>query len=231
MLGLAGHGKSTVLRQIGANSLLAGRSVLHVSLENSEQITAQMYDCLIYGKPLTRIQKRPEKFQAAMEQLLAGLKSKLRIKYFPQQTMTTSQLEVLIETCDPRPDVVIVDYAALMKPSRSSDERRFDYASIWGGLRSVSGLVGIPIWSAHQANRPGVSSRRLGIEHFAECFEIPGILDVGFSVNADESRQAEVDLFVFKNRKGPSDFEIPCSVDWDISRIKPFSDEEDTPDA
>lgn len=228
VLGLAGHGKSTILRQIGANALLSGRSVLHVSLENSTEITAQMYDCLLYGKPLAKIKKRPERFQEHMATLLATLKSKLLIKYFHGKSLTLSQLEVEVESSAVRPEVVLVDYATQLRVGKARDERRFDYAEIFENLRGVSSRAGIPVWTAHQANRPGVGASKLGMEHFSECFEIAGIIDVGVSVNVDDSRQAELGLQVFKNRLGPSDFEIPCSVDWMISRVRAFSDEEVT---
>jgi replicative DNA helicase len=228
VLGLAGHGKSTVLRQIGANCLLAGRNVLHISLENSQYITAQMYDCLLYGKPIAKIKKRPEKFQAAMTALLAGLKSRLTIQYFPSKTLSLPQLEVEVESARVRPEIVLVDYAVLLRPTKAREERRFDYAEIFENLRGVAARTQVPLWTAHQANRPGMGSSRLGMEHFAECFEIPGIIDLGVSINADESKQAEAELYVFKNRLGPSDFEIPCSVDWTTSRIRAFMDEEVT---
>lgn len=214
-----------MLRQFGGYSATTGRDVLHVSLENSVQVTAQMYDSWMFGKPVEKIRRAPERFSEHMKKLVAGLKSRLSIQYQPTKSLTIQQLEVLIERADPRPRLVIVDYAALLRPKSGKDERRFELASLFEDLRGVSARTATPIWTAHQANRPGMGARLLGMEHLSECFEIAGIVDVGLSINVDESRPAECSLYVFKNRLGKNEFEVPCSVDWKISTIKAFSDE------
>lgn len=225
VLGIAGGGKSTVLRQIAANALLAGRNVLHVSCENSLEITASMYDSLLTGMTSGRIRKRPKRFLKLMRKLRDSMTSRLRLVFFPQRTMTLGQFESIIESQDPHPDLVVLDYAELAKPPQKRDDKRFEIADTWEGVRRISSQARVPVWSAHQGNRPGMGVRLLGMEHLGECFAIAGIVDVGISVNSDEDRRAEAVLNVWKNRLGPQDFTIPCEADWKLSRIRAVSDE------
>lgn len=44
------------------------------------------------------------------------------------------------------------------------------------------------------------------------------------SVNFDDTRPAEMTLYVMKNRIGKGLFEIPCEVDFDRCYLKPLVD-------
>jgi len=228
VVGLAGKGKTTCLINHGANVLMGGRNVLHVTLENSLEVTAARYDARLFGRSMARIKKFPAKFQKHMAKLREDLTSRLLIRYYPTGMLTASTLEVEIERASPRPDVVFVDYAALMRTAGAAGGRdglRFELADTFRDLRRVSGITSAPIWTAHQANRPGVGAEKLGMVHLSECFEIAGIVDVGLSINWDDDKPAEVSMYVWKNRLGKGDFEVPCSVNWETSIISSYSDE------
>ena len=147
------------------------------------------------------------------------------IRYYPSRTLTLPILEAAIESSEIRPDLVIVDYASLLRPPTKRDERRYELVEIFESLRGVAGRVGIPVWTAHQANRTGVSVRLLGMEHQSECFEIGGVIDLGISVNRDVSKPAECVLYVWKNRLGKSEVEIPCAANWETSMIRCVADD------
>lgn len=220
-VGLAGHGKSTALvAGPGRASLLAGKSVLHVSLENSVEITAAKYDCAIMEKSEQQLAKLPKTLQKRMAELSQGLKSKLQIRYVPDNTLTMGQLEAIVEEAG-KVDVIILDYAAKMRSGKTRDEKRHELEELFVSLRGLAGTVGCPIWTAHQSNKTN-GARLITIENFQECFAIAGIIDLGISVNFDELRPAEMVLYVMKNRLGKGLFEIPCEVDFDRCYLKPL---------
>lgn len=219
ILGIAGHGKSTVLRCVGASNLLTGRNVLHVSLENSMEVTEAMYDARFFGRPLDKIRKLPATFRKQMTALTEKLAARLSVVERPSQTVTPSALDAVIAAAPFKPDLVLVDYAALMRPPSKREDYRHELADIFRGVRKVASDARVPIWTAHQSNRPGLGARRIGMEHTAESFEIMGIVDFGMSINYDESREAEVILSVIKNRLGRSGFDVVCEADWSISKV------------
>ena len=204
---------------------MAGRRVLHISLENSIEVAAEKYDTYLFGKPVESIRKLPKTFGARLGELRDKMHASLEIVFFPPDTLTVSELGSAIAGAQRRPDLVLLDYGTNLKASSKREDKRFELTDIWKGIRKVAGECGLPIWSAHQSNRAGVQSALLGMEHSAEFFDIVGIVDVMMSINWDEERPAEAVLYVFKNRLGKTGFQIPCSVDWSLSRIRPLSEE------
>lgn len=224
VLGLAGTGKSQTLVQIGTNALLAGKNVLHVSLENSREVTECRYDCRLLGFPLEVLVKKPKTFRKKFEELLGALTSRLLVSYFPSKSLSLAKLEAHIESVDPRPSLVLVDYAALMQPPPRVDDRRLQLVSVFEGIRGVSARTGAPLWTAHQANRLGMDAGLLDARNIAECFEVDGIVDAGFSINLKVDRPALCSVYMFKNRLGKNEFSFECEIDWSLSKIVPLTE-------
>jgi hypothetical protein len=220
--GLLGTGKSHLLVEFGLNAFLLGHNVLHVSLENSREITQTRYDCRLLGFPQEKLKFKPKTFRERMEQLTTSLKSRLFISFFPSKSLTLAKLEAHIESIDPRPTLVLVDYAALLCPPARVDERRLQLVGIYEGLRGLSSRTGTAIWTPHQANRVGMDSGLLDERHLSECFEAGGICDYGLSINVRDDKPALLEINVWKNRNGVGDFIIPCERDYSISKIKPL---------
>jgi hypothetical protein len=222
ILGLQGTGKSHTLVSLGAHAFLTGRSVLHVSLENSREITETRYDSRIIGYPAEQLRLKPKTFRTKMEGFMSQLKSKLLVSFFPMKTLTLSKLEAHIESADPRPQLVLVDYAGELAPPARVDEMRLQLVALFSGLRGIAARTGTAIWTAAQANRPGMDSGLLDARHLAECFQIGGIVDYGISLNVKDDRPALADLYVWKNRNGKDCFIVKCERDWALSKLTPL---------
>lgn len=225
VVGLPGHGKSVTLLNMGVSNVLSGRRVLHVTLENSIKVTSARYDARLLGKPSTKFSKLPNKLRNKLTELFQDSKARLDLVYAPNNSMTLAQLEGLIEGGGEPYDLVLVDYAALLRPPEKRDDPYYTLQDIHAGLRRVAGATRTRIWTAHQANRSGTQERLLRMEHLAGCFEIAAINDVVVSINWDETRPCEATMFVMKNRLGKSDFEIPCTCDFDTHLIRPLVEE------
>lgn len=224
------HGKTTALVSIASQILLRKRKVLYVTLELSQKVISSKFDTNIFGERLDEIKKKPLAFRTKLHELREDIRGgNLHIAEFPTKGLSLYKLQGLIEKR--RPEIVFLDYASLMRSVRSKDERRFELSDIHEGLRGVAGACHVPIWTAHQANRPSLGRREIGMENIAEDFNIVAICDVAVSINQseDERRSGALRLFVMGNRLGSSGDSIECNVNWALSRITPaFEDREIT---
>jgi archaellum biogenesis ATPase FlaH len=215
IVGLAKGGKSTLLVNIGAAAMIHGKSVLHVSLENSKDLTEEKYDSRFTGLTPAEILNDP----GSLESLVSHL-GPLRVLYRPMKTLDCSGLLGLTQLY--KPDILLVDYAARMRAASHRTELRFELAEIFEGLRKIAGVCGIPVWTAHQANRPNPEfpSDQIGMERISECFEVAGVVDLAISVN--QSDQEEIEdmgrIFVMANRIGEGGSTIQIQLQRGICR-------------
>ena len=222
ILAPAKNGKTTALVSFAANALFRQKKVLYVTLELSQKVISARFDCNIFGQTLEVIKSKPKTFMESMqrirEEIVGG---NLHIAEFPTKSLTVHRLGELIEK--QKPEIVFIDYASLLRPSRSKDERRFELSDIHESLRGVAGKEHVPIWTAHQANRPAFRAKEVGMEHTSEDIQVAGIADVIISLNQmdEEKRSGILRLHIAGNRLGASGDTIACKVNWALSRVTP----------
>lgn len=217
-----GHGKSTALISFASYALLDRKKVLYVTLELSGKLIAKKFECNLFGSPFDIIRTKTKTFLDAMERLFSDIvEEHLHIAEFPTKSLTVYKLEELIVKMEP--EIVFVDYAQIMRPVKGKDDRRHEITDIHEGLRGVAGSCHIPIWTAHQANRPSLSRKEIGMENIAEDFNVAAIADVVISLNQteDEKRQGKLKMHFAKNRLGETGDSIECNVNWRMSKIYP----------
>lgn len=222
------HGKSTKLFNIGASAVLAGKTVLHVSLELKKSMVAARYDSRFYGFSMKDIQKKPKSFFRAMEKIQEKLGPKLKIVQYPTKSLTVTGLKAIASQVE-NLGMIIVDYADLMRPPRFRDERRFELIDIYEGLRNLAGEMELPIWTASQSSRYSVGAKVIGMDMVAECFDKLAIVDIAIALcqTQQESHANRMRLFVMANRLGESENQIECKVDWKTANIQSMVTEEE----
>ena len=220
------HGKTTTLISMAVQAIIREKKVLYITLELSKVAVAVKFDSNFTGHGLDILRKKPKSFQEEMEKISERLRGGLTIVEFPTKSLTLPQLQSTIERV--KPEVVFLDYASIMR-SRDRDQRRFELSDLHEGLRRVAGECKIPIWTAHQANRPGLGTKIVEMEHISEDLNIAAICDIVLSVNQtpDEKRQGVLRFYVVGNRLGSSGEMILCNVDWSLSKITPAWQVED----
>ena len=225
------RGKSTFLINIGVSSILAGRNVLHVSLEMREKTVAARYDSRFTGESLLNIQKRPKAFYQAMRKIRAHVDSRLHIIEFPTKGATVSDIRRTACEID-KLGAVIVDYADLVRPQRHRNERRFELSEVYEDLRRMAGELDVPVWTATQASRQALKSKHIGLEFISECFDKGAIVDLAMSMcqTYEEIRGDEARIYVMANRIGQGDVEVKCNVNWQTATITEVGDDEDLDD-
>jgi len=220
------HGKTTMLINIATGALMQGKGVAYVTLELSQKMIASKFDTRLFGREISSIKKKPKSFVRALAELREKMTGKLHIIEYPTKGLSVDKLESVIEGLDAC-DLVVVDYGQLLKSGISRGERRHEITDIYENLRRVAGELKIPIWTAHQGNRPSTGSKIVGMEHVAEDFNIVAIADLAVSINQseEERRQNKLRLYVMGSRIGASGQQIDCDVNWRTANIRPSIDE------
>ena len=214
----AGIGKSWCLQTIGSAAVKEGLNVVHYTLELNENYVGLRYDTVFSGVTTSDIQFYQEDVKKKIDQL----KGTLLIKYFPTksasvQTLTShlSQIEIQQQT----PDLIIVDYADILKGIGT--EKRHVLENIYEDLRGLAGEMDCPIWTASQANRSSLEEDVIDASNVAEAYSKVMIADFVVSVSRKvEDKIANTGRFhVIKNRFGPDGITFPSSINTNIGKI------------
>jgi replicative DNA helicase len=210
-----GAGKSMVLVHLGSEALKQGKTVVHYTLELQDTVVGNRYDSCISGVHLGDL-------FASKNEVLTKIKDipgQLIIKEYPTKSASTETIKQHIERLRKRgiePDMVIVDYADLLRPTRSSAEKRFDLENTYEELRAIAQIYKCPVWTASQTNRSGLNAEVITMEAISEafnkCFVADFICSLSRTVQDKQANKGRV--FIAKNRNGPDGLIFPAFVDW-----------------
>lgn len=214
-----GAGKSMVLVDLGAAALLAGKNVVHYTLELSDEMVGLRYDARITEVPLDSLKAMKDDIFDEIQQV----PGKLIIREYPTKSATTETIKNHIERLIQRgfkPDMVIVDYGDLLKPCRYSKEKRNDLESIYEELRAIGQIYKCPVWTASQTNRSGLNEPVITMESISEAFSKCFVADFIFSCSRTivDKQTNSGRYFIAKSRYGPDGIILPIYMD--TSRVK-----------
>lgn len=220
-----GVGKSHFLVQMGANALRQKKNVLHYTFELKDTKVGIRYDSNLTGISATDVLVEKEFVKRRLEELRPSL-GNLYIKEYPTNSATVltlrSHIEKLAVTKDFRPDVIIVDYADIMRSTRQFDSLRHEQKLVYEELRGLGMELGVPIWTASQSNRESTESDILGIDKISESFGKAMVCDfiVTLSRKPLVKSKGLGNLFIPKNRLGKDGILFPVKVDTARSTIE-----------
>ena len=216
-----GAGKSMVLVHLGAAALKAGKTVVHYTMELQDTVVGNRYDSCISGVPLSDL-------FSSKNQVLLSIKDvpgQLIIKEYPTKSASTETIKQHIERLKKKgidPDMIIVDYADLLRPTRTSAEKRYDLESTYEEMRAIAQIYKCPVWTASQTNRSGLNAEVITMEAISEafnkCFVADFICSLSRTVQDKQANKGRI--FVAKNRNGPDGLIFPVFVDWSNVNIK-----------
>jgi replicative DNA helicase len=118
-----------------------------------------------------------------------------RAIHIPSKSMTVEELQaevkVLEYTQNFIPDVIVIDYADLIRPEGGGGQKRHDLDDIWEGLRAWGQTSKVLMVSASQTNRISADAKYLKDTHVAEDYSKIAKLDVGIGLcQTDEMKLA-----------------------------------------
>ena len=65
-----------------------------------------------------------------------------------------------------KPNLIIVDYADIMRSTRSYDSLRHELKLVYEELRNLAMELNVPVWTASQANRDSANSDIVGLRKY-----------------------------------------------------------------
>ena len=215
----AGIGKTWCLQSMGASAVKNGLNVVHYTLELNQNYVGLRYDTVFSGVTTADIKYYQEDVKKKIDQL----KGTLLIKYFPTKSATVQTLAAhlsQIEIQGTKPDLVLVDYADILKGMGS--EKRHVLENIYEDLRGLAGEIECPIWTASQANRSSLEEDVIDATKVAEAYSKVMIADFVVSVSRKvEDKIANTSRFhVIKNRFGIDGITFPSSMNTNIGKIE-----------
>ena len=209
------HGmKSNTMINWASRQVLHGHNVVLLTLEMSEDMTAQRFDSIYSRLDINRMyhgELKTELARKLKEIKRTQNRGNLFIKQYPTGASSVSDFRIYIRELkirDIKPDIVYVDYINLMKTAfKKTDDLYMAGKTIAEELRALSFEFSIPIVSVSQLNREGsfVGFEELGFNYIAESHGIPAVADFMsiFGINQDERiYKCELHNKIVKNRLG-----------------------------
>ena len=217
-----GVGKSHWLVQMGVNAMKAGKNVVHYTFELSEENVGIRYDSCLTNIPSNEIVDRKKEVKEFYEDKKDL--GRLFIKEYPTGSASVVTIKNHLDKLllkDFKPHIIIVDYADIMRSTRSFDSLRHELKLVYEELRNLSMELNIPVWTASQANRDSANSDIVGLENMSEAYGKAMVADVVISISrkATEKAGGTGRLYVAKNRAGRDGLLFPISIDTSRSKF------------
>ena len=217
----AGIGKTWCLQSLGAHLVRCGKTVVHYTLELNANYVGLRYDTVFSGTPTSNIKYYKDDVQKVIDKL----DGKLIIKYYPTRSASVNTLSAHLkqmEIQEIKPDVVIVDYADILKPTTFYKEKRHATGETYEHLRGMAGEFEIPVWTASQANRSSLEEEVIDATKIAEDYSKVMTADFVMSISRKvEDKIANTGRFhVIKNRFGIDGITFPASINTNTGLIQ-----------
>lgn len=211
----SGFGKSFWLVNLACAAAKEGKSVVVYTLELNEKYWANRCDAWFTGVKIDDLQFNKEKIQNKINEL----KPRIIIKGYPTKSASVMTLRNHIAKLKLRdfiPDLIIVDYADLMRSAKNYESKRFEQESVYEDLRGLAQEVNVPCWTASQTNRTAIDDDVISLSKISECYGKVMVSDF----MATMSRK---NIYVAKNRSGPDNLIHPYSINTSLAKIDVFS--------
>ena len=214
-----GAGKSMVLVHLGTQAMLAGKTVVHYTLELQDTSIGIRYDSCVTGVSLSETHS----FKEMIYEKVQEVEGRLIIKEYPTKSATTQTIKNHLEKLkqkDIKVDMILVDYGDLLRPIKTTREKRHDLETIYEELRAIAQENKCPVWTASQTNRSGLNAEVITMESISEAYSKCFVADFIFSVSRtiDDKNNNTGRVFVAKNRFGPDGLIYPAKMD--LARVK-----------
>ena len=226
-----GVGKSHMLVNLGCAAIRNGFNVIHYTFELTETSTGLRYDSNLCQIPSNQVPERKEEVIEYYKEHGEKL-GKLMIKEYPTGTATVQTLRSHIEKLSLKgfiPQVLIIDYADIMRSSRQYDSMRHELKKVYEDLRNLAMEKNLPIWTASQSNRDSANSDIVGLENMAESYGKAQVADVVISISRKPAEKAEGSgrLYIAKNRAGRDGIVFPVKLNTAMSRFSILENSEE----
>jgi len=226
-----GVGKSHVLVHVGAQAILQGKNVLHYTFELNERAMGIRYDSHIMDIASLECYDCKEEINQYYQENRDKL-GRLRIKYYPTSTATAmtlrTHIDKLASTQKFIPDVIVVDYAGIMRSSDRHELLRMELKKVMEELRALATELDVPLWTAIQSNKEGAQADIVDLTNMAEGYSQAHVADFVLGLMRKSAQKATGfgNIFIAKNRAGMDGIKYQIHLDTSKSKLRVLTDEE-----
>lgn len=218
----AGGGKSWGLVSLAANAVKAGKRVIYYTLELNQFYVARRFDA--YFTKIAFQNLVEEHAQEKIRSVVGNISGELILKYYPTKTASIVTITSHIEKCISQgktPDLIIIDYADLIRPAKAGD-KRLELNDIYEDLRGLAGTYNIPVWSASQANRSSLEDDVIEGGKVSESYNKVMVCDfiMSLSRKLNDKVGGTGRWHIIKNRFGPDGMTFPSKINTMTGHIE-----------
>lgn len=228
-IGETNVGKSIFLGNVAANVALQGKTSLIISLEMSEVMYGMRFASKLTKIPMFELRSDLNNLKTQLEDVKKqNNKSKILIKEFPPSTITPPQIGAYLTKLQQRGikiDCLVLDYLNLLDSAKGTNMyERIKHIS--EQLRALSYKFNIPIISASQVNRSGISQENPSLDTISEGMSLAHTADCIFNIwqKDDDKDMGLIKMGIIKNRFGPNFGSTALKIDYTTLTLE----EEDT---
>jgi replicative DNA helicase len=145
------------------------------------------------------------------------------VKQFPTGALTVPELEAYLDSLEGSlhiiPDLLIVDYADLMKTT--TNNYRHDLGALYRDLRGLAIKRNLRVVTASQSNRDGAGAKQISDRHIAEDYSKVATADciISYSQTDAEKQLNLARLFVMKCRADQDKFTVLISQNYALGQF------------
>ncbi len=233
-------GKSLIKCAVAVNAMMQNKKVLYVTLEMSEEKTAERVMANAFDVNISELDKlNKETFMTKYKKGKEQIKGKLVIKEYPTRGANTNSIKNLLKELDIKkkftPDIIFVDYLGIMTTNAKSIDSNTNtqFKIISEELRGLAVESGIPIVSANQTNREGMLANDLDLTDVADSIGQTMTADIIIGVTqTEEMNQNGLYSFkIMKNRYGGRYNKCFIKVDYSKMRLSDAPPQDELDDA
>jgi Replicative DNA helicase len=219
VIGRKGDGKSVALLNFGHNAWAAGYNVIIFTLEISKEDYERRFDARAAGVSSNGLKmgKLLEEEEKIYEQYIKNL-SEDKVERLNKETgkielakcgtvyvvdcpsgctpaFIESKLDTVEQTLGIKFDVIITDYAGIMKPNIAIAEKRHEQGQIALDQKRIARERECVVISAAQMTREGGKSKEADTSHVAESDQVSDHLDWGIAVRSISESTGKMESF------------------------------------
>lgn len=207
-------GKSAMMCYLAGEWLKAGKNVLYVTLEMSEEAIQERVDANLLDMTTDELRAITDfsVFEKKIKNLAMRTNGKFIVKEYPTGGAHAGHIKLLLKELKQKkkfvPDVIIVDYINILSSSRyksMSGVNSYSYIkAIAEELRGVAVEYEVPVLSATQTNREGYGNNSPDMTSVSDSFGLSMTVDwMGAMITNDELMEMNnILMLLLKTRYG-----------------------------
>lgn len=241
VLAPTGAGKSLFMTDWASHLVATGYNVLYITAEMAEERIAERNDANLLDVELDDLKKMDKDvFMGRMAKINAKTQGRLFIKEYPTSTAHVGHFKALLNELKIKqkfvPDIIFIDYINICLSQRyKAGGNANSYTIIKATAEELRGLAveqDVPIVTATQVNRNGMTNSDIDMTDTSESMGLPMSLDLFFALIPTDELEAMNQIMIkqLKNRFGDINYYKRFVVGIERSKMRLYDVEESAQD-